>query len=90
MKPLIFALSAIALIACDAKPAEESRVVGPQGSYKVDRLFTVDGCTVYRFDDGGRSRYFTNCGGSAMSEHTESCGKGCTRHVDDSIYGGGY
>ncbi len=74
---LIAALLAAALVAsCGGKP-EESRAVGVD--FQVDKLFTVDGCTVYRFTDGGYYRYFTNCAGSVSWR--ESCGKHCTREV---------
>ena len=35
-------------------------------NFRVDRLFEVDGCTVYRFYDG-TYRYFTSCQGSIGS-----------------------
>ncbi len=47
-------------------------------SYNVKKLFEVDGCTVYRFNDA-RSVYFTNCKGETNWQ--ESCGKNCTRNV---------
>lgn len=56
---------AFVLTGCYEKiPAEQVSVV--QGQYQVDKLFTVDGCTVYRFADNGYSRYFTNCNGSTQ------------------------
>jgi len=46
----------------------------------VGKLFTKDGCTVYRFKDGGSSRYFVKCNsGQSSVEWSSSCGKGCTR-----------
>lgn len=70
------ALVAISLSGCmEAKKAETSTSAGTE--FVVDKLFTVDGCTVYRFEDGGRLRYFTNCSGS--TQWHESCGKNCTR-----------
>lgn len=51
---------------------------------KVERLFDHDGCTVYRFNDGG-TRYFVKCrDGSTRTEWSETypCGKTtCTRPV---------
>lgn len=38
---------------------------------KVERLFVVDGITVYRFYDGGRVVYFTNKKGVAKALHDE-------------------
>lgn len=76
MKTLLIILAVVALSAC-SKQAETSTAVGAE--FVVDRLFTHDGCTVYRFSDGGYNRYFTNCSGSATWQ--ESCGKGCNREV---------
>lgn len=42
-------------------------------SIEVERLFTVDGCTVYRFYDNG-TRHFASCPGSTV---IHQCGKGC-------------
>ena len=38
---------------------------------KVEKLFVVDGITVYRFYDGGRVVYFTNKKGEAKALHGE-------------------
>lgn len=59
----VAALAAImlALAGC-GKQAESSTAAGVE--FRVDKLFTVDGCTVYRFSDAGHYRYFTNCSGS--------------------------
>ena len=73
MKAAIIALSAILVLAGCGKPQPaptEDNVV---------RLFTVDGCTVYRFYDNGYSRYFTNCSGS--TQWSESSGKNSSRLV---------
>ena len=74
MKQLYILLLAIFVSGC-AKPAE-SREETPTG-FSVERLFTVDDCTVYRFLDSGNYRYFTNCAGT--TSWGESCGKGCWR-----------
>jgi hypothetical protein len=69
---------AVALLVGCGKPAETSTSVGRE--FVVDKLFTHEGCTVYRFTDHGKARYFTNCQGS--TNWTEGCGKGCTRQMD--------
>ena len=46
--------------------------------FQVEQLFEVDGCKVYRFNDGGAERYFTNCG---QAFWREGCGKHCSREV---------
>lgn len=50
--------------------------------FEVVKLFKTDGCTVYRFYDGGNKHYFTNCG-QTMSN--VSCGK--NSHREEEIGG---
>lgn len=76
MKSLL-AILVIAVLAGCSKPAETSTAVGAE--FVVDKLFTHEGCTVYRFIDGGNARYYTNCSGS--TNWTEGCGKNCTRQM---------
>ena len=75
MKYILLAITTVFLIAC-TKEAESTQEVG--FGYKVEKLFTVDGCTVYRFSDGGY-KYFTNCKGNV--EWIENCGKACNREI---------
>lgn len=72
MKHLVLLMIIISLIACGRRAEEQTK----SGSFNVERLFTIDGCTVYRFDDYQKV-YFTNCNGS--TEWRTSCGKNCTR-----------
>lgn len=67
----------IFLTACQ-KDAESLARVGHD--FKVEKLFTHEGCTVYRFDDT-RTVYYTNCQGSTQS----SCGKNCQQTVDTKV-----
>lgn len=67
---VLVGLAVLVLSGC-SKPAESTTRVG--NDFEVGKLFTVDGCTVYRFEDGGRSHYFTNCSGS--TNYTISNGK---------------
>lgn len=73
----ILAILALTLLSACGKPAETSTAVGKE--FVVDKLFTHEGCTVYRFEDGGNKRYYTNCQGSTSWQ--ESCGKGCNRQM---------
>lgn len=59
------------LSGCDNRQPESS--LRASDSYRVDKLFTVDGCTLYRFLDRSHYRYFTNCSGS--TNYTTSSGK---------------
>ncbi len=45
----------------------------------VEVLFNHDGCTMYRFEDGGRDHYFARCPESVTTVSPQSCGKNCTR-----------
>lgn len=75
-----FILIAVLLLAgCTGKAEMSTRM---SEDFTVDTLFTKDGCTVYRFEDDGYHRYFTNCSGSTMTK--QSCGKNCTRPVEVS------
>ena len=69
--------SVLFLTACQ-KDAESSARVGHE--FKVEKLFTHEGCTVYRFFDDRRV-YYTNCQGSTQS----SCGKNCEQTVETDV-----
>ena len=81
MKKLISCDAMILLAGC-VKPATETSTTD-NAEIQVDTLFTKDGCTVYRFEDGGRNRYFVRCeNGQSKTEWHEGCGKNCTRPVE--------
>lgn len=66
---------------CSCQGASEKTTIA--NNYKVQRLFTVDGCTVYRFCDSG-SVYFTNCKGTTSWRVDHG------RYTEDkSVSGGG-
>lgn len=77
-----YALIAIATLFINGcgKPAESITQVNSE--FKVDKLFTHEGCTVYRFRDAGKYRYYINCNGTSMS--TKTCGKCCVREENIS------
>ena len=83
-KKIMLSLAALAMVAGCEKPAESVAHTG--AGFTVERLFTHDGCTVYRFTDSHK-RYFTRCDGIAAQATTtwqESCGRNCTRPVEVS------
>lgn len=47
-KIIIISIALLALTACESKQVEEVKASSNQ-SYPVEKLFTVDGITVYRF-----------------------------------------
>lgn len=58
----------------NSKPAKSDNP-----NYEVQKLFTVDGVTVYRFFDGYLPIYFTNGNGVAQYTHRQcvNTGKSC-------------
>lgn len=81
MKRIGLALLVLSLGACEGSgtPAGVAPVNG--FDYEVYKLFEVDGCKVYRFKDGGRARYFSDCG-KVDSCFTQTNGKTHTTHCD--------
>lgn len=68
-----------ALTACESKQVEEVKASSNQ-SYPVEKLFTVDGITVYRFRDNDRYVYFTNRTGDVQYSYQKRVGK-ATKNV---------
>lgn len=68
MRVLTLLIGVLLLTGCNKDP-ESIQSVGKE--FQVGKLFTIDNCTVYRFSDGGRNVYFTNCQGQVSSSHQE-------------------
>lgn len=66
---------ALALCSCTNTPVATEQTSNT--NMTADKLFTINGCTVYRFTDNGSYHYFTDCRGSTSSRIF--CGKGCYR-----------
>ena len=81
MKAIIVLLAVATLTGCQ-KQAESTQAAG--SGFNVEKLFTVGGCSVYRFRDGMRPIYYTNCKGSTQTQ--QSCGKNCS--YTQSVSGG--
>lgn len=64
------------LTSCGGYPDQvpESSVV-TNNNYPVHFLFEHEGCKVYRFSDGTRDVYYTNCNGSTSWQTTKQVGK---------------
>lgn len=71
---IVFLAGLLVLAGCNNQAAEVRRT--DNQNFEVERLFTVDGCTVYRFRDAGNTRYFSSCQGS--TSWTEPRGKTST------------
>lgn len=68
MKKIIaFAAFALALSGCARDPIETSRTDNPQ--INVEKLFEHEGCSVYRFLDGGHFVYYSNCKGTTQANY---------------------
>ena len=80
MKSIFYVMITALVVAGCNKVPEYSSPAGRE--FVVDTLFTHEGCTMYRFSDGGYSRYFAKCDGDSVTAQTEwgeSCGKNCVR-----------
>lgn len=77
-------LSAVLLMGC-VKPAAETVRSGNR-EFSVERLFSADGCDVYRFGDMGRMHYFARCAESATAIGTQASSNGkATSYRDEAI-----
>lgn len=74
MKKILIACLLVAFTSCVGK-GSEVEVSGSKDEFKVEKLFVVDGVTVYRFSDGSRYVYFTNRKGEVYEERRRSNGK---------------
>jgi nitrous oxide reductase accessory protein NosL len=72
MKPLITILAFSILAAgCEQVPDDPTPRI----------IREIDGCTVYRFKEGGYSHYFTRCGTSVSTDRNYSVRSGKTSHT---------
>lgn len=49
---------------------EDPQSVQKEGNFNVEFLFEKDGCKMYRFKDGTRYIYWSNCEGKVNYDHT--------------------
>lgn len=73
-KIIIITITLFTLTACEPKQAEEVKASSNR-FYPVEKLFTVDGITVYRFRDNGHTIYFTNRTGEVKYSYSKREGK---------------
>ena len=82
----LIAICSLGLFACHNDPI--STIQTDNNKIKIDKLFTHDGCTVYRFLDGNYI-YWVHCPNSGdestMWTTEESCGKSCVKTVYHSV-----
>lgn len=78
---LLLMLSSLVLTSCEPVPGQKVKITdGPEG-VKVEKLFTVDGVTVYRFQDGTETVYFTNASGTVKYETEDNEGNVTTHRT---------
>lgn len=80
MKYLLLIL--VLFVSCSRGEPQQST---QQGDFKVELLFEMDGCKVYRFVDGLRVVYWSNCAGKIQYDHTTSNGKTTRTHHEETI-----
>lgn len=70
-KIILFVLAIFLLVSCNENKGTNVPTSDSINEIKVEKLFVVDGITVYRFYDGGRVVYFTNKKGVTKALHEE-------------------
>ena len=68
---LLFVSVIFLLVSCNDNKGIDVPTSDSINEIKVEKLFVVDGITVYRFYDGGRVVYFTNKNGEVKALHDE-------------------
>lgn len=64
----LFLFLLLVFLSCSCYKKSEGIAVTTNSEFHVEFLFELDGCKVYRFSDGGYTRYFTSCKGSVSWE----------------------
>ncbi len=85
MRTVLLALIVLILVSCKGEAASSEQI----GDFKVEYLFTNEGCRIYRFHDGGRRVYFSNCKGNIETSYTTKTGKNTsTTHYEETLNSG--
>lgn len=81
----LFLLSPLFLMlaGCDQPRSAKETVTTDNPDYRAERLFTENGCNIYRFTDNGKYHYFVDCRGKIISYYDEHVGKTVVRRRDD-------
>lgn len=84
MKTKLILIALVAILMSCQKEAQSSKT---SGNYKVEFLFEVDGCKIYRFYDG-RTVYFSDCRGKIDEQHTTRTKNSNTTHRVETLNSG--
>ncbi|OWP83018.1 hypothetical protein BWK59_12735 [Flavobacterium davisii] len=74
-------LTLLILSSCKEGPIRTTK----QGNFRVEYLFEQNGCKMYRFRDGVRYIYWSDCQGKIQSDFTTPNGKSTIRHYQETI-----
>lgn len=75
-KILLIAILCIFTSGCNQEALSSKQTDNP--NFNVEKLFSEDGCTVYRFYDAG-IHYFSKCENNSSVSAKHSCGKNCSK-----------
>lgn len=84
MKSIIILL-ATCLLFVSCEPRGKASLSVQRGDFNVEFLFEIDSCKVYRFKDGDRYIYWSNCRGKMQYDYTTTTGKTTQSHPSETI-----
>jgi len=87
MKKSILVIAMFLLLTACNKEAQQE-VQSSNSEIKLELLFEHDGCKVYRFVDGGRNVYWSDCRGNMSTSYYQSHGKSVTTKYQQSLSDG--
>ena len=70
-KIILFVLVIFLLVSCNENKGIDVPTSDSINEIKVEKLFVVNGITVYRFYEGGKVVYFINKNGEVKARHDE-------------------
>lgn len=81
MKILFVLAFCLLLWSCVEAPEETTA----SGNFTIEKLFEHEGCNMYRFKDGTRYIYWSDCRGKINADYSTSTGKSRTTHREETI-----
>lgn len=88
MKAFIIPIIAILLSGCTNQGVPVSISGAVDTGFHVEKLFEIDGISVYRFEDAGRYVYFTNTTGQVEYSYSIPSGKTSVRKKMQTLCNG--
>lgn len=64
---------------------EDAKESIQNGNFTLEFLFEQNGCKMYRFKDGGRYIYWSDCQGDVQRNYTTHTGKVTVTHHDQTV-----